>query len=134
MRITQGKLRRIIRKVITESFLNTNPGDDYIRIYENDDFDFKRIRFAHAADEEEVRKICDSYGMDYNETEDWVAWKEIMPSMTAGDFLESERFSSPGDLWPKVKDMHKYPGFAHKDRADAPNYDVAPGISWKPRY
>ena len=134
MIITESKLRHILRKVIIESFLNTNPGADYIRIHENEDFDFKRIRFAHAEDEEEVRKICASYGMDYNETEDWVAWKEISPSMTAGSFLESERFSSPGDLWPHVKDMYKHPGFVHKEHPDAPNYNVSSSMSFKPRY
>ena len=137
MRITESKLRRIIRKVIAESFLNTNPGPDYIKVYENDDFDFKRIRFAHAKNEAEVREICDSYGMDYTETEDWVIWKEISPSMTAGDHLDTGRLQSPGDPdygWPEVKDMHKHPGFIHKDHPDAPNYDVAPGMSWKPRY
>ena len=95
MRMTTSKLRGLIRKVITESFLNDNPGPDYIRVHENDDFDFKRIRFAHAEDEEEVREICASYGMDNYETQDWVAWKEIAPSMTAGDWLDSERFSNP---------------------------------------
>ena len=137
MRITESKLRCMIRNVIKESYFNHNPGLDYIKIHELDEFDAKRVRFAHAENEEEVRQICDSYGMDYTETEDWVTWKEISPSMTAGDYLDTGRLQSPGDPdygWPEVKDMHKHPGFAHKERADAPNYDVASGVSWKPRY
>ena len=137
MKTTIPKLRRIIQSVITESFFNYNPGPDYIKVYENDEFDAKRIRFAHAENEEEVREICASYDMDYTETEDWVTWKEISPSMTAGPHLDTGRLQSPGDPdygWPEVKDMHKHPGFIHKNHPDAPNYSVSPGMSWKPRY